>query len=204
MQWCGSAHLRTCPACPPPLCPPAPLLPPCCPARRSARQTYFARTAGLLLGLQIAYSTAFVAAYASVVASQNCDYPWSTLSGLTFLQVLRPLLPAASLVASWSSCCHLLIVALAGIARLPPTPGPGGRCLPAAATPRPLASAIMPYASPANCECLYSLTMQWTSFSLIMCLFLARLQNMTVWRGEGALAMDVSGRLPSPSPEVYA
>ena len=125
-KWCSSAHLPTLPdlPCPPPPLPthclttslapaaPWPLLPPGPPACRSARQTYFARTAGLLLGLQIAYSTAFVAAYASVVASQNCDYPWSALSGLTFLQVLPPLLPG------WPSCrCHR----------------PGCRCLPAAA-----------------------------------------------------------------------
>jgi hypothetical protein len=106
---CPAHHLL----CPPTASPPPwPLLPPGPPACRSARQTYFARTAGLLLGLQIAYSTAFVAAYASVVASQNCDYPWSALSGLTFLQVLPALLPG------WPSCCcHR----------------PGCRCLPAAA-----------------------------------------------------------------------
>lgn len=52
----------------------------------SVRQRYFTTNAAVLLGLQIAYCTLFVAAFADTLATPNCQFPWDTLAVTNFLQ----------------------------------------------------------------------------------------------------------------------
>lgn len=55
----------------------------CC---RTKRQGYFTRTAAMLLALQIPYSATFVAAFAAVLSTDDCSYPWKLLAVLEFVQ----------------------------------------------------------------------------------------------------------------------
>lgn len=46
------------------------------PPHRSARQRYYATTAGVLLGLTILYAALFVASFAVVLAEDDCEWRW--------------------------------------------------------------------------------------------------------------------------------
>lgn len=69
----------------------------CHSAARSKRQAYFARTAGLVLALQVPYSATFVAAFGIILSSTNCEYP---------LRVRASLLAASPVVRGRHTRAH--------------------------------------------------------------------------------------------------
>lgn len=87
---------------------PHPTHPPA-PTFRSLRQKFFGHTALVLLVLQTCYTTVFVAAFSSVLATDDCGYPWRVLAVLEFFQASGWLVSWA--MVAWGSELGRVVVA---------------------------------------------------------------------------------------------
>ena len=131
------------------------------------RQTYFSKTAGALLCLQLLHSAVYVAALGAALDQEGCAFPWAAVAALEFVRVRHALLGCAALRRPTTGRLVDNRSAVSNHNRSnsgPPCPCPG--------LPLPLQRAV---------------------FAFILFFLLVRIQNMKLWRGKGALDMDVSG-----------
>ena len=89
------------------------------------RQTYFSKTAGALLCLQLLHSAVYVAALGAALDQEGCAFPWAAVAALEFVRVRHALLGCAALrwtrpaTTGWWTTGRLLVTTAAQTAARP-------------------------------------------------------------------------------------